>query len=196
MQSLSRLLRMTAVAAITAGALTVAVPVSTYGDPPQWAPALGKRRKNDEYNGYTGKRWKKDYGVLEGRCNREAVDAVIGAAAGGATGSRVARTRDRLVATLDGTDMGVMTGAKVARAFDETDRACIGHALELAGDKKRVTWTGADKHTTYLLTPLRGVDHAGANCREFDLVVTAGGRRDTSRARACPVGDGTWHIIS
>ena len=192
----SRLLRMTAVAAVAAGALATAVPVSTYGDPPQWAPAQGKRKKSDEYNGYTGKRWKKDYGVLEGRCNREAVGAVIGAAAGGTTGSRVAKNRDRPVATLVGTDMGAITGAKVARDIDETDRACIGHALELAGDKKRVTWTGADSRTTYLLTPLRGVDHAGANCREFDLVVTAGGRRDTSRARACPVGDGTWHIIS
>jgi surface antigen len=196
MQNSSRLLRMTAVAAAAAGALAVAAPVSTYGDPPQWAPAHGKRKRSDEYNGYTGKRWRKDYGVLEGRCNREAVGAVVGAAAGGAIGSRVAKNGDRPVAILVGTVAGAIIGAQIGRDIDETDRACIGHALELAGDKKRVTWTGADNRTTYLLTPLRGVDHAGANCREFDLVVSAGGKRDTSRARACPGGDGTWRIIS
>lgn len=195
MDQLTLPIRKFAVAAFVAGALAVAVPVTTYGDPPPWAPAHGKRGKGEDYNGYTGKKWKKDYGVLDGRCNREAVGAVIGAVAGGAVGSQVGKGENRHIAILVGTVAGAVIGAKIGRDIDQTDRACIGHALELAGDKKRVTWTSADQRTTYLLTPLRGFEQKGENCREFDLRVTSGDRKETSRAKACPRGDGTWRLV-
>ena len=149
--------------ALVGGALAVAVPLNSYGDPPPWAPAHGKRKKGDAYTGYTGKKWDKHYGVVNGRCNREAVGAVI--------------------------------GAKIGRDMDETDRACIGHALELTGDKKVVTWASADKRRTYRLTPLRGFEQQGVNCREFDLRVTTDGGKQTNRVKACPGGDGTWRIV-
>jgi len=45
------------------------VPVPAPADPPPWAPAHGWRKKNDpNYVGYTGKKWDKDYGIIEGRC--------------------------------------------------------------------------------------------------------------------------------
>ena len=182
---------------LAGGALAVVLPVNTYGDPPPWAPAHGWRKKNDPYyTGYTGKKWDKHYGVVEGRCNREAVGAVIGAVAGGAVGSRVAKdSRDRPIAILIGSMAGAMIGAKIGRDIDQTDRACIGHALELAGDKKRVTWSSADSSKTYMLTPLRGFEQGGVNCREFDLRVTSGKRKETSRVKACPGGDGTWRLV-
>ena len=155
--------RMLAVLVLVGGALATAVPLNSYGDPPPWAPAHGKRKKGDAYTGYTGKKWDKHYGVVNGRCNREAVGAVI--------------------------------GAKIGRDIDQTDRACIGHALELAGDNKRVTWSSADNRTTYLLTPVRGFEQKGVNCREFDLRVTSGERKETSRAKGCPGGDGTWRLV-
>lgn len=188
--------RMLAVAALAGGALAVAIPMNSYGDPPPWAPAKGWRKKNDPYyTGYTGKKWDKHYGVVDGRCNREAVGAVIGAVAGGAIGSRVAKEADRPIAILVGTVAGAVIGAKIGRDIDQTDRACIGHALELAGDKKRVTWQSADNSKTYLLTPVRGFEHKGANCREFDLTVTTGDRKEKGRAKACPAGNGNWRII-
>ena len=184
------------VLALTGGALAVSVPANTYGDPPPWAPAHGWRKKNDPYyTGYTGKKWDKDYGVLNGNCNREAVGAVIGAVAGGAVGSQVGRGSGRDIAIVVGTVAGAIIGAKVGRDIDQTDRACMGHALELAGDRKRVAWRGADKHTNYLLTPVHGFEHNGAHCREFDLTVTSGGRKQTNRGMACPAGDGTWRIL-
>jgi len=181
--------------ALVGGALALAVPPNSWGDPPPWAPAHGKRKKGDAYTGYTGKKWDKHYGVVNGRCNREAVGAVIGAVAGGAVGSQVGRGENRHIAILVGTVAGAVIGAKIGRDMDETDRACIGHALELAGDKSRVTWTSADQRKTYLLTPVRGFEQKGVNCREFDLRVTSGDRKETSRAKACPGGDGTWRIV-
>ncbi|HLF39151.1 MAG TPA: glycine zipper 2TM domain-containing protein [Burkholderiales bacterium] len=181
--------------ALVGGALAVAVPLNSYGDPPPWAPAHGKRKKGDAYTGYTGKKWDKHYGVVNGRCNREAVGAVIGAAAGGAIGSQVGRGENRPIAILVGTVAGAVIGAKIGRDMDETDRACIGHALELTGDKKVVTWASADKRRTYRLTPLRGFEQQGVNCREFDLRVTTDGGKQTNRVKACPGRDGTWRIV-
>jgi len=186
---------MLAVLALAAGALAIAVPLNSYGDPPPWAPAHGKRKKGDPYTGYSGKKWDRQYGVIDGRCNREAVGAVIGAAAGGAVGAQVGKGENRQIAILVGTVAGAAIGAKIGRDIDQTDRACIGHALELAGDNKRVTWKSANERTTYLLTPVRGFEEKGVNCREFDLRVTSGDRKETSRAKACPGGDGTWRIV-
>src|SRR5207249_5438905 len=106
---------------------------------PPWAPAHGWRKKNDpNYVGYTGKKWDKDYGIIEGRCNSAAVGAVLGGAVGGAVGARAASKEDRPVAIVVGTVLGAVIGAKIGQKSDEGDRGCWGHALELAGEKKTV----------------------------------------------------------
>src|SRR5881628_3091802 len=80
------------------------VHVPAPADPPPWAPAHGWRKKNDpNYVGYTGKKWDKDYGIIEGRCNSAAVGAVLGGAVGGVVGSRAANKEDRPVAIVVGT---------------------------------------------------------------------------------------------
>jgi surface antigen len=196
MHTRSTFSRTLAVLALAAGVLAVAAPRNSYADPPPWAPAHGKRKKGEQYTGYNGNKWQRDYGVLEGRCNREAVGAVLGGIAGGAIGSQVGKDENRQIAVVLGTVAGAVIGAQIGRDMDETDRACIGHALELAGNKKRVTWKGADGGATYLLTPLRGFEQNGAHCREFDLRVTSGKNKETSRAKACPAGDGNWRIVN
>jgi uncharacterized protein YcfJ len=195
MHARPRLIRTLALLALVGGGLAAAVPAHTYADPPPWAPAHGKRKKGEPYTGYSGKKWDTHYGVINGRCNREAVGAVIGAAAGGAIGAQVGKGENRPIAILVGTVAGAAIGAKIGRDIDQTDRACIAHSLELVGDKKRVTWTSADQRRTYRLTPLRGFEQQGAKCREFDLRVTTDDRKDTSRVRACPGGDGTWRLV-
>jgi surface antigen len=186
----SGVLRMLVLLALGAGVLAVSAPRMSYAaDPLSWAPAQAKRSRGHDYTGYNGKKWKRDYGVLEGRCNREAVGAALGGVANGAVGSQSGKREPRQIA--------VVLDAHDGRDMDETDRACIGHALELAGDRKRVAWNGADGRTTYLLTPLRGFEQNGAHCREFDLrVATPSGRRETSRAKACPAGDGNWRFVN
>jgi surface antigen len=150
-------------------------------------PAHGKRKKGEPYTGYSGKKWDTHYGVINGRCNREAVGAVIGEQAG--------KDENRPIAILVGTVAGAVTGAKGGRDMDQTDRACIGHALELVGDKRTVTWKSADERRTYRLTPVRSVEHLGGRCREFDFRVTTDDGKKTNRVKACPGADGTWRLV-
>src|SRR5688572_33155528 len=106
------------------------VAVPSPAQPPDHAKAHGWRKKNDSnYVGYTGKKWEKDYGVIEGRCNTDAVGAVVGGAIGGVIGSRAGK-EDRPVAILAGTVIGALIGAKIGQSIDERDRGCMGHALE------------------------------------------------------------------
>lgn len=156
-------------------------------DPPPWAPAHGWRKKNDpNYVGYTGKKWDKDYGVVGGRCNTAAVGAVVGGAIGGAVGSRV-ETQDRAVAIILGTAIGAVIGAKIGQRIDETDRACIGHSLELAGLKKTVVWTNDKTGVTYRLTPTRNFQDGKRHCREFvtELSKGEGKNREKVAGVAC-----------
>src|SRR6266699_3821540 len=104
-------------AALLAVLASIAMPVPA--DPPPWAPAHGWRKKNDpNYVGYTGKKWEKDYGVLEGHCNTQAVGAVLGGVVGGVVGSRVAKDENRPVAILVGGVLGAVIGSKIGRAID------------------------------------------------------------------------------
>src|SRR5690606_27206668 len=113
------------------------LPVPAPADPPPHAPAHGWRKKNDPtYVGYTGRKWERDYGIVDGRCNPAAVGAVLGGATGGVVGARVSRPDDPPIAIILGTAIGAVIGHAIGKEFDEADRACMGHALELAGERR------------------------------------------------------------
>lgn len=184
-------------------------------DPPPWAPAHGWRKKNDpNYVGYTGKKWDKDYGVLEGRCNTAAVGAVLGGAAGGVIGANVAKGDDRPVAIVVGTVLGAVIGSKIGADIDASDQGCMGHAFELVGEQKTVVWTNSHTGVTYRLTPTRNFGDQRNPCREFTALAVAGGGDDerrgpgkgkgkghkkghgetTLKGVACRQGSGQWQI--
>lgn len=183
-------------------------------DPPDWAPAHGWRKKHDRDDddhrdkhkrkrhreearvGYEGKRWPSDYGILRSQCNRGMVGAVLGGIVGGAIGSQIGRDQDRAVATVIGSVVGAVIGAQIGRSMDDRDRACVGHALELAASGRAVHWVNEDTGAQFLLTPARDFTQAGRPCREFSLDVTLGNRRDTSRQQACRNEDGVWAMLS
>jgi surface antigen len=170
------------------------LPVPSPAEPPPHAKAHGWRKKNDpNYVGYTGKKWEKDYGVVEGKCNTAAVGAVLGGTVGGVIGSRADKD-DRPVAILVGTVLGAVIGAKIGRSIDQSDRACMGHALELAGEKKTVVWTNAGTGVSYRLTPTRNYQDAKKPCREFTTVVSSGEKRDSVKGVACRRGNGDWEF--
>jgi surface antigen len=161
-----------------------------WADPPPWAPAHGWRKKHDPYyQGYTGRQWDRDYGIAAGRCDRQAVGAVVGGVLGAAVGSQIGRGADQQIAILLGTAIGAVVGSRVAEGMTNADAACIGHALELAGDGRVVTWAD-DRGTQYRVKPLRGYTRDGLACRRFQL--TAGGR--TVEQGACQREPGTWEI--
>jgi surface antigen len=169
------------------------VPVPSPAEPPPHAKAHGWRKKNDPtYVGYTGKKWAKDYGVAEGRCNTAAVGAVVGGVIGGAVGARVASDHDRPVAVILGAALGAVVGRAIGKELDAADRACMGHALELAGQRKSVAWTNTASGVSYRLTPTGSFKDGNAPCRRFTTVLTAGGRKDTVKGAACRQGNGEW----
>lgn len=172
------------------------LPAVSFADPPSHAPAHGWRKKHDpDYVGYTGKKWPKDYGVLTGQCNRTAVGAVLGGVAGGAVGSQIGKGDGRTVAIIVGTVLGAAIGAKVGRDMDEADRACFGHALELAKDKQSVEWLNETTGVHFLLTPTRGFKEDGKSCREFAAYTTYGEQKAQKKGKACRAEGGEWRIL-
>jgi surface antigen len=182
-------------AAVVSACLSIFLAVPAAAEPPPWAPAHGWRKKNDPYyTGYTGKKWDRDFGVLSGRCNSDAIGAVLGGAVGGVIGSRVGEGRDRPVAIVLGTVLGAVIGAKIGRDLDDRDRACMGHALELAGERKTVAWTNSATGLTYRLTPTRNFQRGGEPCREFTTVVSAREKKERLKGVACRRGEGDWDV--
>src|SRR5512134_3619148 len=96
-----------ALVAILQGSLALA-------DPPAQAPAHGWRKKHDpEYRGYTGTKWERDYGISEGRCNRQEIGAVLGGVVGGAIGSKTGPDEHRAVAIILGAAVGAFIGSRI-----------------------------------------------------------------------------------
>lgn len=177
-----------------ATALTLPVAPVTYADPPPWAPAHGWRKKHDPYYmGYSGKQWDQDYGVIQGKCNREAIGTVLGGAVGSAVGSTMGKGDGKTVATILGAVLGAVIGNRIGKGMDESDRGCIGHALELAPNNRTVSWDG-DEGLNYRLTPLGDYRSNGMKCREYRLRVNGQNLREERREKACLTNDGNWRV--
>lgn len=184
-------------ALLLGAALLAAVPPPSHGDPPPWAPAHGWRKKHDPYyTGYTGKKWGHDYGVYSGRCDRAAIMGVIGATTGAVIGSQVGKGDGRAVATIVGAVLGAVIGSQVGHEMDEADRACVGHALELAQDKRGVSWTNSRTGVNYSVMPLSVVEVSGRNCRRFSTRVGYGGQQEFIKGTACRGEGGVWQVVS
>lgn len=174
-------------------ALLIPISPTAYADPPPWAPAHGWRKKHDpDYTGYSGEHWDDDYGVIEGTCNRDKIGAVLGGMVGGAIGSTVAKGDGKAVAIILGSVLGAVVGHQIGEEMDKADRACIGHALELAADRRTVVWDNPQSGLSYHVTPIRGMDMDGRKCREYDLAVHGNGVDEKRREKACQVSEGTW----
>jgi surface antigen len=191
---------------IILGVLAFAFSASVLADPPPWAPAHGWRKKHDpNYVGYTGKKWERDYGILDGRCNAKAVGTVLGGAVGGAVGASVGRGDNRPVAILVGTVLGAVIGHEIGARVEESDRGCFGHALELAGESKPVMWTNPNTGFQYRLVPTRNLTSGGQPCREFVTEVSSkekskgkgkNKKNQKHKAIACRSGTGEWQLRS
>ena len=172
----------------------LSLPAATPADPPDWAPAHGWRKQHDPaYAGYSGHAWRSDYGVQSGRCDRTEIGAVLGGIAGGAIGAEAGGDGDRAVAIAVGTLIGAAIGAEIGHRMDKADRACTGHALELASGGKSVTWINAVSGITYKVTPLDARPSVDG-CRRFKLVATGPFGLSEGRAAACPDEYGTWKL--
>ena len=206
MPSTTRLLALVALLAFGAGDALVAL-----ADPPDWAPAHGYRKKHrdeerDEerehrgdrqreryWTGYSGHDYDRDFGVARGRCDREKVGAVIGGVLGGVVGNQVGNRDNRVVATIIGAAVGALFGAAIGRDMDDSDRACLGHSLELGASGRPVRWSNTRAGIDYELVPLDGV-RGDTTCRNFRIVTVERGHREERRGYACQSAPGVWEI--
>jgi surface antigen len=147
------------------------------------------RHEGGYYRGYGGDDWDDDYGIVRsGRCNTDAVLGVVGAVTGGIIGHNAGGPRDRGVATVLGAIAGGVIGTAIGSSIDDGDRACMGHALELAPIGRPVLWVNPRTHANWRLVPVRDVS---PTCREFDLY-REGRHSGRERVVACRRGRGDW----
>ncbi|MGH8176473.1 MAG: glycine zipper 2TM domain-containing protein [Steroidobacter sp.] len=171
-----------------------AVCAPVFADPPDHAKAHGWRKKHDPaYVGYTGREWPRDYGVIEGRCNRDEIGTVLGAVVGGAIGSQVGDGSGRTVAIIVGSVLGAAIGREIGRDLDDGDRACVGHSLELAKSGQSVRWVNDVTKVAYIVTPIEA-KNVKSGCRKFKLKAARDGKSQTSDALACRNSEGIWSM--
>ena len=122
---------------------------------------------------------------------------------GGAIGSQVGNEGNRPVAILVGAVLGAIVGNKIGSEIDNGDRGCMGHALELAGEKNPVRWTNGATGLSYTLTPTRNFGDVKQPCREFTTTVSTAGKKKKRKDESAPVkgvacrkGNGEWEIRS
>jgi surface antigen len=169
---------------LSALSATLACPV--VAEPLARSGTYGLHRANDLFHvGYAGRTWPRDYGVRSGACDTAAVPGTV---AGAAAGSR---SDSASIGVITGATIGAVIGATIGRELDRTDRACIGHALELAPLGHVVTWTSNTTRVHYALTPVRDIDR---RCRQFRLVGRRGGQNEVTTQVACSNGDGRWQL--
>jgi surface antigen len=165
-------------------------------DPQAAGPGAGARKLRDSvYVGSTGQKWKRDYGILAGTCDAAAVGTLLGGG-GAAVATRVSQDVDRPVAVIVGTALGALVGANVGANFDSGDRGCMGHTLELAGERETVAWANARTGVRYQVTPTRNFKDRNPPCREFTTLISSGKRTNALMGIACRNGAGEWIIRS
>ena len=173
---------------ISAALICVIATSAAMAQPPSHAPAHGWRAKNDPsyagYRGRTGYAYKEDFGILSGRCNRDAIGTVIGGVAGAAIGGQVAGKDDRVVGMVVGGVLGAVLGHAIGEELDKGDMACMGHALELGKAGVPVVWSH-DGHR-YHFTPQ---GDAPGGCRYATMVMD---NRKPREILACPTQSGEW----
>ena len=159
--------------------------------PPPWAPAQGYRYGD---GGPQPGRLPLDLGT--GRCNRELLGSLLGAAAGGLAGSQIGDGRGQLAAVAGGTLLGFLIGGTLGRDMDEVDQNCVGQALEHAEDGQQITWDNPRTGAQYQVVPTRTVqDSDGRYCREYTATSVVSGRNQQTYGRACRQPDGSWQIV-
>jgi len=167
-----------------AALLLVVLTLPALAAPPSHAPAHGWRKQNDPYyQGYTGKKWSSDYGVLQGRCDASG----IGAALGGQLGAEIGAAAGGETGAIIGSIAGVLIGANADSKIDSVDRGCVSHALDLGVDGQPISWSNPGTRQEYVLTPRGSRNIDGRVCRDFEW---SGGLRQT----ACLKPDGSWAV--
>ncbi len=172
------------------------VPVAA--EPPPWAPAWGYHAKGKGKNKHRVQQaYVPPYDIGLGRCNRDLIGGLLGAAAGGLAGSQIGNGKGQLAATAAGALLGFLVGNNIGRSMDEADQSCLTQSLEHAEDGQEIAWNNPDSGARYRIRPTQTVQIADNRyCREYTSTATIGGKTETTYGQACRQPDGAWEIKS
>ena len=105
--------------AIAAGTLAVTTAAPAAADPPPWAPAYGKRAKEQERRYYTTdngiRYWRGDDGRYYCRKSNGTTGLIVGAAAGALAGRAIDTRGERATGTILGAAAGALLGREVQK---------------------------------------------------------------------------------
>lgn len=144
--------------------------------------------------GMADNRWPKDFGVMSGHCDREAISSVLAGAVGGALGSPIMRGDNHATAILVGNTLSAALTEKLGKDLDLGDRACLGHSLELAKNKHNVAWTNNISGVRYVFTPTKTLKEKTAVCREYSLQASTTTKKLKTTGKACRAEAGEWTV--
>lgn len=186
---------------VLAATLTLAIAAPAFATPPPWAPAHGYRDKHRERYArhdyrpvlpWHGRGYESPY-ILDGRCDRDRLGAVLGGVVGGIAGNQIGRGSGRTAATIAGTVIGILVGRSIGRTMNTADQQCTAQVLEHAPDQTPIHWRNPDSDTEYRVIPLKTFrNQDGRYCREYRTRASIGGRSEDMYGRACRQADGSW----
>lgn len=123
-----------------------------------------------------------------------------GAVAGGLLGSAI--SGGSAYGIIGGALLGGIVGDQIGQAMDRQDRINMQSAIVNTPVNQEATWTSDQanahgQHATYTVKPLKNYKTASHKyCREYETVVTVGGKTQKAYGKACRQPDGTWRIVS
>ncbi|RMD71848.1 MAG: glycine zipper 2TM domain-containing protein [Gammaproteobacteria bacterium] len=133
----------------------------------------------------------------EGMGPKQQTGTAIGGILGGIGGAQIGRGHGRTAAIIAGTLLGALIGSEIGRAIDTTDELKAQRALEYNRDHEPARWHNPNTGADVVVIPERTYQTAsGTYCREYQMEVIVGGKRQQAYGTACRQPDGSWKIIN
>ena len=126
---------------------------------------------------------------------------LLGALGGALAGSQIGKGRGQLVGVAVGTLLGAFIGSEIGKSLDRADRVEIERStqqsLEYNKDYQQTSWQNPNSGNQGSVRPTR-TWRGGSNqyCREYQQIITVGGKTQQAYGQACRQPDGQWKIIN
>lgn len=137
-----------------------------------------------------------DYGTKEG------FGTLAGAGLGAWAGSSIDNNGSGgVIAVAAGTLIGGLIGNQIGKGLDKVDRQEAGrtqnNGLEYGKSGESRQWYNPDSGNGGSFTPEPAYQNkSGQYCREYQQVITVGGKNETAYGKACRQADGAWKVIN
>ena len=129
---------------------------------------------------------------------KQGIGGVLGGVGGGVIGSTMGKGKGKIATTIAGALIGSLLGSEIGASMDATDKMLAErstqNALETAKTNTAVSWNNPDNGHSGAITPVRTYQTGNRYCREYQQVVTVGGRKQSAYGTACRQPDGTWEV--